>query len=75
MLNIPERTVGVDLGDRFSYLFVIDQEGNVVMEGRIGTRSAEIQEFFGKGSGWRVAMEAGTHSGWVSRLIQRMGMR
>ena len=73
MTNIPETTVGMDLGDRFSYLFVIDAAGRVVQEGRIRTTSTQIQKYFGIGSSWRVAMEAGTQSGWVSRLIRQLG--
>jgi hypothetical protein len=33
----PGQTVGIDLGDRFSHYCVLNQEGEVVEEGRMRT--------------------------------------
>lgn len=69
----PEQTVGVDLGDRFSRYCVLDQEGEVIEEGRVKTdREAWRQHWEGEAR-QRVVMETGTHSPWASRLLQELG--
>jgi transposase len=68
----PEMTVGIDLGDRFSRYCVVNQDGEVIEEGRIQTTMAALERHF-TGKRQRIAMECGTHSPWVSRLLQGMG--
>src|SRR3990172_4214000 len=65
--------VGVDLGDGWSELQVLDQEGEVVEESRLPTSESALRRKFGAMGRWRVAMEAGTHSPWVSRLLTELG--
>ena len=69
----PSVTVGIDLGDRFSRYCVVNEEGEVVEEGRIQTTAAALERHFAKAARQRIAMECGTHSPWVSRLLQGMG--
>ena len=69
---IGERTVGLDLGDRSSYLVVINAEGEVVESRRIATRSRALQRYFSRLGRCRVA-QTGTHAGWVSRLLRDLG--
>ena len=71
--STPLFTVGMDLGDRWSMLCVLDQEGSVAHRGRVATRSAAIQKLFAQWPGARVAMETGTHSPWISRLLAEHG--
>jgi transposase len=66
-------TIGLDLGDRYSYYVALDRAGRVVQEGRIPTRSASLQTLFGRGERWRVALEVGAQSRWVSRLLEQLG--
>lgn len=66
-------TVGIDLGDRFSRYCVVSEEGEVVEEGRLPTTTAALERHFAKEAKQRIAMECGTHSPWVSRLLQVMG--
>lgn len=68
----PGMTVGIDLGDRFSRYCVVNQEGEVIEEGRIQTTRAALERHC-TGERQRIAMECGTHSPWVSRLLQSMG--
>ena len=69
----PEQTVGVDLGDRFSRYCVLNQEGEVIEEGRVRTdREAWRQHWAGE-LRQRVVMETGTHSPWASRMLQELG--
>jgi transposase len=65
-------TVGIDLGDRFSHFCALDADGAVVSDGRVATTPSAIELFF-KTSRKRIAIEAGTHSPWMSRLLARLG--
>jgi transposase len=67
-------TAGLDLGDKYSYLCLLDTEnGEVIEEARLCTTPKALRRRF---SGWepmRIAIEAGTHSPWVSRLLKHLG--
>jgi transposase len=65
--------VGLDVGDRQSHYCVLDLEGSVVAEGAAKTTEASFRvRFEGKGR-MRIALEAGTHSPWISRLLIALG--
>lgn len=67
-------TVGLDLGDRYSYLCVLDTEsGEVIEEGRLRTTPEAFGRRFSSEQPMRLAIEAGTHSPWVSRLLEECG--
>jgi transposase len=68
----PAITVGLDLGDRFSHYCMLNQDGEVVEEGRIPTNEAALRRHFEDEPRQRIAMECGTHSPWVSRLLQQL---
>ena len=65
--------VGLDLGDKFSYLTIIDQEGELIEESRLPTTKASFQRRFSTLQPSRVAMEVGTHSRWASHLLTELG--
>lgn len=65
--------VGLDLGDRFSQLCVLDGDGEVVQEARVRTTEAQFRGWFAALDPARVALEVGTHSPWVSRLLEELG--
>jgi len=70
----PKVTAGLDLGDRYSYLCLIDtQNGEVVEEGRLRTTPEALRRRFVSEPSLRIAMETGTHSPWVSRLLEECG--
>lgn len=69
----PELTVGVDLGDRFSRYCLLNQDSEVIEEGRMATTKAALERHFAGEERLRIALECGTHSPWVSRLLQGMG--
>jgi transposase len=70
----PKITAGLDLGDKYSYLCLIDQEsGEVVEEGRLRTTPEALRRRFGSEQPMRIAIEAGTHSPWVSRVLEECG--
>ena len=67
-------TAGLDIGDKYSYLCLIDQEsGEVVEEGRLRTNPEAFRRRFASEQPMRIAIEAGTHSPWVSRLLEECG--
>jgi transposase len=67
-------TAGLDLGDRYSYLCLIDQEsGEVMEEGRLRTTPEAFRRRFASERPMRIAIEAGTHSPWASRVLEELG--
>jgi transposase len=67
----PKMTAGLDLGDKYSYLCLIDtQSGEVIEEGRLRTTPEALRRRFDSEQPLRIAIEAGTHSPWVSRLLE-----
>jgi transposase len=66
-------TVGLDLGDRFSQFVILDAEGQILEEGRLGTNEAGLRRHFSNRPPMRVAVETGTHSPWVSRQLAEYG--
>jgi transposase len=66
-------TVGLDLGDRFCQICVLDETGEVTEEGRVATKPEAIRRRFSGADPLRIVLEAGTHSPWVSRLLAELG--
>src|SRR5882757_3813113 len=66
-------TIGMDLGDRTSRMCFLDGEGEVIREGSVATTKKGMGQVFGALAHSRIALEVGTHSPWVSRLLKSMG--
>ena len=66
-------TIGLDLGDRSSCCCVLDENGEIIREQKIPTTPEGMQQTFGKMARSRIAMETGTHSPWVSRVLTELG--
>ena len=66
------QTIGLDLGDRYSFYVVLDEGGQVVEEGRVRTRQQDLQKQFSSFGPSRVALEAGGQSAWISRLLRTL---
>jgi transposase len=71
----PHTTAGLDIGDKYSYLCLIDQQsGEVIEEGRLRTSpEAFKRRFASERPPMRIAIEAGTHSPWASRMLEELG--
>jgi transposase len=71
----PHTTAGLDLGDKYSYLCLIDtKSGEVLEEGRLRTTPEALRRrFSSERPPMRIAIEAGTHSPWVSRALEECG--
>jgi len=63
----------MDLGDKTSRYCALDRNGEVVRERCVGTTKKAMTQVFGAMPRCLVAMEVGTHSPWVSRLLGRLG--
>jgi transposase len=65
---------GIDLGDRYSHLCLIDTEnGEMIEESRIATNREAFERRFSGAEPMRVGIEASTHSPWVSRILEDHG--
>src|SRR5271155_468241 len=69
----PFPVVGLDLGDRYSHYCMLSNRGEWMEEGRIQSTVAALEKHFGGEPRMRIALEAGTHSPWVSRLLKSYG--
>jgi transposase len=65
----------MDLGDRKHQICVLDEAAGKVAEVTIDNTATAIRKYFRKYSGALVAMETGTHSPWISRLLVSLGCR
>lgn len=67
-------TAGFDLGDKYSHLCVLDTKtGQVIEENRLATTPKAIRAHFEKLEPTRIAIETGTHSPWIYRLLASLG--
>ena len=73
--NISQQrlTIGLDLGDRNSWYCVLDETGQIQLEQRVRTTAKALREVFGAMPRSRIALEIGTHSPWISRLLSELG--
>lgn len=68
-----EMTIGIDLGDQHSHFCALDSTGEILEEGRLKTTKAAFDQRFKTASPMRIAIEASTHSPWVSILLKEAG--
>ena len=70
---IPNVTIGLDLGDRTSRTYEVRATGECVREATVSTTVAGLTRSFEHRPRARVVLEVGTHSPWVSRLLEQLG--
>jgi transposase len=66
-------TIGLDLGDRWSFYCILDEAGKIILEQKLPTTPEAMKQTFGKIPRSLIAKETGTHSPWVSRLLTELG--
>jgi transposase len=66
-------TIGLDLGDRHTHVCILDEQGEVLLAEKVTTTKTSLNSLFETLAPTRVALEAGTHSPWVSRHLQSLG--
>jgi transposase len=72
-LQDGQLTIGVDLGDRSSFYCVLNGAGEVILEERVATNPEAMKKTFSTMPRSRIALETGTHSPWVSRVLSELG--
>jgi transposase len=71
--SIQKLTIGLDLGDRSVHFCIINEQCEIVMEDQLSNTKVGLNRLFEKLAATRVALEAGTHSPWVSRHLSKLG--
>src|SRR5712671_7071711 len=66
-------TIGLDLGDQWSCYCVLDEAGKIILEQKVATTPEAMKQAFAKIPQSLIALETGTHSPWVSRLLTELG--
>jgi transposase len=66
-------TIGMDLGDKKNVVFVMDNLGCEIQRCEVNNSKEALAEFFINYKEATVAIEAGTHSPWISRLLKDLG--
>jgi transposase len=65
--------IGIDTSDRTGKFYAIDDEGKMIAEGTLALRTPELEKWAQSIRATVIAIEAGTHSPWISRLLARCG--
>jgi len=66
--------VGLDVSDKWTQVCVVSMDsGEVIEEGRVRTRKVAVRERFAGRPRMRIVLEVGTHSPWMSRLLEELG--
>ena len=68
-------TIGMDLGDKKHQVCILGERGVVIKACQVVNTKRAIKEFFSHYSGVTVAIEAGTHSPWISRKLEECGCK
>jgi transposase len=66
-------TIGLDLGDRSSWWCALAGDGEVIARGEVISEPQPLELFFSRIPASLVALEVGSHSPWISRLLEKQG--
>jgi transposase len=66
-------TIGLDVGDRSSFYCVLNGAGEMMLEERVTTSPEAMKKRFEKMPQSRIALETGTHSPWINRVLADLG--
>ena len=66
-------TIGIDIGDNNLVICVLNDEGRRINSAAIANTMEAIDSFFQVYPEAVIALEAGTHSPWISRALMRRG--
>ena len=72
---VPARgcILGLDLGDRKHHVCVLNAQGEILHEGSLLNTRPALAQLLTVYPGATVALEAGTHSPWISRFLSEHG--
>lgn len=69
----PATTIGIDLGDKRCHWCELDHDALVSDKGSVATTNEGFSKCFGGRPRSRIVIEVGTHSPWISRLLESHG--
>src|SRR5580693_8989801 len=72
---VSGHTLGLDLGDRSHHVCVLDATGQLVREGSLPNTRPALARLLVDYPHATVALEAGTHSPWISRYLTGLGAK
>ena len=75
ILKKQKLTIGMDLGDHWSCYCVLDEAGKIILEQKVAMTPEAMKQTFAKIPQSLIALETGTHSPWVSRLLTELGYK
>jgi transposase len=67
--------IGLDLADVWSDWAAIDKEGRIVRRERVRTTEGQLRKVFGAFPPTVIALEVGSQSAWISRVLRSLGHR
>src|SRR6202161_3187127 len=73
ILQEQKLTIGVDLGDRWSFYCVLEEPGKTILEHKVATTPEARKPQFSMIPRSLIALGTGTHSPWASRLLTELG--
>jgi transposase len=66
-------SIGIDIGDKKSNYCILDFRGEVLVEDSLATKPEEFSAYFSSIPKTCIAIEVGTHSPWISALLESCG--
>ena len=66
-------SIGIDIGDKKSRYCVLDAQGEILSEDSLATTREEFSFYFSSIPKTLMAIEVGTHSPWISALLESFG--
>jgi transposase len=72
---VTEPTIGCDLGDKTSELYILHSDGKSERPKPVRTTREAMEAFFRRQPRSHVVLEVGAHSRWVSELLRKLGHR
>ena len=72
-LTVVSDAIGIDLGDKECHVCHLDAAGTVAERSTLPTTEVAFRRKFGALPRTRIAIEVGTHSPWLSRLLGELG--
>jgi transposase len=66
-------TLGLDLGDRAHHVCILDAAGQIIREASLPNTRPALAQLLTEFPKATVALEAGTHSPWISRYLTGLG--
>lgn len=67
--------IGIDLGDKHGHVCCLDMSTGELIEDRITMTPNAVTKYFSGTKARLVAIEVGTHSRWVSHVLEELGVR